>query len=160
VLALARVNSSVRRPIIVLILRAIVGGAIGGFAWIFLYPTLGGVGLRAVPWLVIGYIAFGLPIGAGIGGLVGVVIWLVNELGNAPLHYGFRLLIGVGIAFLILGIYFFTQGSFGDLTLRHLWYALYFSFAIGMTSGLMARRVIKPKAAEQIVGRERRERVS
>ena len=138
-----------------MIVRAILGGLIGGFLWLFLpVVIMGGADLHIVPWLILGYAFFGLPVGAVIGGVTGFAIWLVNPL----LHPMFRVAIGVGIAFAALGAYFLTQGSFGDLTFRHLWYSLNFSFAIGVPAGLMARSGAANirYAAEQIVGREPR----
>jgi len=146
-----------------MILRAIAGGAVGAFAWLLLPAIFMGADWHIVPWVFIGYIFFGLWIGAGIGGVTGFAIWLVNRFGETTLRILPRIAIGVGIAFIALAAYFFRDGSFRDLTVRHFWYSLIFSFAIGFPSGLMAWRTAVTAhsyAAEQIVGRERRERVS
>jgi hypothetical protein len=158
------VNSDVRRLLTVMILRAMLGGAIGGFAWLFLPAIFMGADLHALPWLVLGYAFFGLPIGAGIGGLIGFAIWIVYRPSETNLRVVLRVTIGIAIAFVALATYFFLRGgSFGDLTLRHFWYSLIFAFAIGIPSALMARRTatkVPSPAAEQLVGPERRERVS
>ena len=145
-----------------LIFRAILGGAIGGIAWLFLPAIVMGANLMALGWILVWYLIFGLWISAFIGAVIGFVIWYIHKRGEITLRMLPRAAVGVPVAFMAIAIYFFQQGSIADLTFWHVWYSLFFSIAVGVPSGLIAGRPpnhIGP-AAQQIVGREQRERES
>jgi hypothetical protein len=148
---------------LILILRGTLGGAIGGILWMFLPAVF--MGILKDPWalrmMIVGYLLFGLWITAALGGLVGFIIWAINRGTGMNLGAVLRVCIGTPVAFVPMALYLFENEP--PLTIFNLWYPLFFSLVVGALSALIVGRspygVSHSSAAEQIVGRERRERV-
>ncbi len=91
-----------------LLLRGLLGGALGGFVLILgmFNPVRFGIESTWAQWLVFGYLVLGLPLGAFIGGVVGVGIWLIHRKTGSNLGPLRRAVIGMTTAMLAWDVFF------------------------------------------------------
>jgi len=134
-----------KKKFIVLLLRGVLGGAVGAFLLlaILLYMT-GLTWDNWLGWLLISYLAFGLPCGAFIGALVASVILLINRQAGMSLGTLSRVLIGTLIA-IVFWILFFWQKEtseygYGRSWLRSVFAVLLFSITTGGFAALTVGR--------------------
>ena len=85
----------------ILLLRGVLGGALGGFVWAALriFLELDRFGSTWAHWLFIGYI-FGIPGGVLLGALIATVVWLLHRLSGKDLGPAIRAILGISIAFI------------------------------------------------------------
>jgi uncharacterized membrane protein YgaE (UPF0421/DUF939 family) len=129
-----------------LLLRGLVGGALGAFVLcgiLLLFEKFGSWDIWA-GWLVVAYFVFGLPFGAFIGGLVGTAITLINKQIGTDMGSLFRLIVGTAIAIIFWALFFWQKeaSEFRDIT-SWLWFVLtviLFATGTGGIAGLAVGR--------------------
>jgi len=135
-----------KKGLIVLLLRGALGGAVGAFvlfAILLLFEKFGSWEIWA-GWLIVGYVVFGLPSGAFIGGLVGTAITLINRQTGANMGALVRLILGTAIAVIFWGLFFWEKETspYRDIN-SWLWFVfavLLFATATGGIAGLVVGR--------------------
>lgn len=136
------------------LLRASLGGALGGFLWAVV-SILISMGFRQTwwYWLLIGVLYQGLPIGLAIGVVVGIVIWLGSRVLKVNLGMANRFLIGSAIATMLAWIAAFLSTERGDFFptpwhLEFLW-IVFFGVATGGVAAMIAGSRYRRKVLDE-----------
>ncbi len=148
----------------IFVLRGMLGASIGGIVWMFLPAVFMGVlkDPSGLELLIFWYLALVLWMLAALGGIIAFVIWVIHWSTGAELPVFIRMSIATAVALIPMALLLFRTEK--PLTLFNLWYPIFFGITVGGLAGLFVgspKRLAGDRTAvEQIVGRERRERVS
>ncbi len=125
-----------------LVLRGLLGGALGGLLWASVAVLASGFRQGWWYWLLLGYLYQGLPLGIIMGAIVGTILWLVGRLKRLNLGVISRFLTGSFVATMIAWITAWWSTEQGDFfpTPWHfdfLW-MVFFGAATGGIAGIVA----------------------
>jgi uncharacterized membrane protein len=135
-----------------LLLRGLLGGAFGGAIWIMGIIAMMGDKLETNwgQWLFIGLL-FYAPMGALVGGVVALVIWLIHEKRSNDFGWLSRFGIGtiVAIIWRLIQLWLgdtaaYTQGSWRSLATDVLYFAILLGGIAGLAVGHQARELSRP----------------
>jgi hypothetical protein len=129
-----------RKTLVLLLLRGLIGGAIGGLLMMLSLLNPLTIGNSWYFWLLIAYSFFGLPFGLFTGGITGVLIWLVHYKTGARLAAFARVGIGILISLAFWGVLFWIKDSseYAPSTWqRYLSAVLLFGTITGVVTGLI-----------------------
>ena len=100
-----------KKRFMILLLRGLLGGALGGFVLIGVLVNPVTFGSSWYFWLFAGFAFFGLPCGLIIGGILGITIWLIHHTTGASLGPFVRAIIGALIAMTLWNFFFLLKDA-------------------------------------------------
>lgn len=138
------------KPFVILLLRGVLGGALGAFVRILISVNPITFGSTWAEWLIFGYLVLGLPTGVFIGAMAATVIWMTYRRTRKNLGPVKRAIIGIIVAMIVSAIVDALTRPVGypsrSLLERLIGLILFAAMTGGTTGLVIGRQISSPKS--------------